>query len=149
MFLEDCFRYLTQKEVESMHFVTGVQTNETFTLDRMLTFELSRQTAVNATGDVNSTHRVLIGIEKYGHKLHAYFHSHPGAGQGATTPSCTDLDYQARLEKGGYPVIGLIFSRDGFFRAFSKDRPFELVVYGKGVEKIDERNYRFTNTQSN
>ena len=143
-FLKDCFNYLVQEEVEALHYVTGIQFGNTFTLDKMVTFEMNRQTAVSARGDINSTHKVLIEMEGYGHKLHACFHSHPGQGQAATFPSSIDLDYQARLEKGGYAAIGGIFSRDGYFRAFSLNNPFRINIYGKGVERIDDKLYRLT-----
>ena len=141
-FLKDCFNYLVREEVEALHYVTGIQFANTFTLDKMVTFEMNRQTVVSARGDINSTHKVLIEMEEYGHKLHACFHSHPGQGQAATFPSSVDLDYQARLEKGGYAAIGGIFSRDGYFRAFSLNNPFRISVYGKGVERIDDKLYR-------
>jgi len=143
-FLKDCFNYLVREEVEALHYVTGVQFDNTFTLDKMVTFAMIRQTAVSARGDINSTHKALIEMEKYGHKLHACFHSHPGSGETATFPSSVDLDYQARLEKGKYAAIGGIFSRDGYFRAYSLSNPFRINVYGKGVERINDRLYRLT-----
>jgi len=143
-FLHGCFQYLVQREVESLHFVTGVQFGNTFTLDKMVTFEMDSQTPVSARGDISSTHKSLMDMERYGHKLHACFHSHPGKGQAATFPSSVDLDYQSRLESGGYAAIGGIFSRDGYFRVFSLGRPFQIIIYGKGVERVDDRVYRLT-----
>lgn len=144
-FLNDSYCYLTQGEVEALHFVTGVQfDNNTFTLDRLVPFKMSHQSAVSAKGDIKSTHRALVEMENYGHKLHAHFHIHPGKGEGATFPSSTDMDYQRRLEKGGYAAIGGIFSRDGFLRFFSSKNLFNVKVYGKGVEKINERVFRLT-----
>jgi hypothetical protein len=141
-FLHDCYRFLVQKEVESMHYVTGLQMGNVFTLDRMVTFHMSHQSVISARGDIRATHRVLIEIDRYGHGLHAYFHSHPGNGELTIRPSSVDLDYQARLEKGGYAAIGGIFSRDGYFRAYSLNNPFTVVIYGKGVAKINDRTYR-------
>ncbi|MFC1865144.1 hypothetical protein ACFLYB_00310 [Chloroflexota bacterium] len=143
-FLHSCFQYLVKKDVESLHFVTGVQFGNTFTLDKMVTFEISHQSPISAKGDIVSTHRALIDMERYGHKLHACFHSHPGQGQRATFPSSIDLDYQARLESGGYAAIGGIFSRDGYFRVFSCKSPLQIIVFGKGAEKINDRVYRLT-----
>lgn len=141
-FLHDCYRYLVQREVESMHYVTGIQLGSVFTLDKIVTFTMSHQSVISARGDVDSTHRVLIEMESYGHRLHAYFHSHPGNGELAVRPSSVDLDYQDRLERGGYPAIGGIFSRDGYFRAYSLAIPFRIAIYGKGVQRINERTYR-------
>jgi hypothetical protein len=143
-FLQDCFQYLVRYEVEALHYVTGVQFGNVFTLDRMVTVEMSHQSAGSAKGDINSTHKALIQIDGFGHALHACFHSHPGRGAGATLPSSIDLDHQARLEKGGYAAIGGIFSRDGFFRAFSLDNSFDFAIYGKGVERVDDRVFRLT-----
>ena len=143
-FLNDCFRYLVQGQVEALHFVTGVQFGSVLTLDRMVTFEMSCQTPISASGEINSTHGALLEMENHGHKLHGCFHSHPGNGQGATFPSSIDFDYQSRLEKGGYASIGGIFSRDGYFRAYSLEQPFELIVYGKGVKKIDEQLFKLS-----
>jgi len=141
-FLHDCNKYLMKCPVEALHFVTGMEIDGGFTLDKMIEVAMSRQTPVSAVGDVSSTHRALLEMESYGHRLVACFHSHPGCGPGATTPSATDIDYQARQEKGGYIAIGGIFSRDGYFRAFSLDLPFRIEIYGKGVQKIDERLFR-------
>lgn len=143
-FLHNCFQYLVQRDVESLHFVTGVQHGNILTLDKIVTFAMSLQTPVSAKGDTGSTHKALMEMERYGHKLHACFHSHPGKGAAATSPSSVDFDYQARLEKGGYPAIGGIFSRDGYFRVFSLERPFQMNVFGKGVERIDDRIYHLT-----
>jgi len=143
-FLHNCFQYLVQRDVESLHFVTGVQRGGMFTLDKMVTFAMSLQTPVSAKGEIGSTHKALLEMERYGHKLHACFHSHPGKGATATSPSSVDFDFQARLEKGGYPAIGGIFSRDGYFRVFSLDRPFQINVFGKGVERIDDTVYHLT-----
>ena len=142
MFLHDSNRYLVKHDVEALHFVTGMQIDGGFTMDKMIEVGMSRQTPVSAVGDTESTHNALIDMESYGHKLVACFHSHPGKGVGATTPSSTDLDHQARMEQGGYVAIGGIFSRDGYFRAFSFDMTFRLEVYGKGVERIDDKLYR-------
>ena len=144
LLLHDSRLYLMQRDVESLHFVTGMQLGNILTLDKMVTVGMSHQTPVSASGDTYSTHRALIEMERYGHKLHACFHSHPGTGAMATMPSSVDLDYQARQENGGYTAIGGIFSRDGYFRAFSLNIPFRLLVYGKGVERIDDKLYRLT-----
>ncbi len=100
-FLYECYHYLVQKEVEALHYATGVQFGNVFTLDKLVTFKMSHQTLTSAKGGINSTHAVLIEMENYGHKLHAHFHSHPGKGEAATSPSSVDSDYQSRLEKGG------------------------------------------------
>lgn len=144
-FLYDCYEYLMRKEPEDMFFVTGLRMDNLLTLDRIVPFTIEKQTSVYVKGQNISSHKVLIQMdEDYGHKLHGWFHSHPGRGAGATHPSGTDRNHQERLERGGYPVIGAIFVNDGFIRLFSLEREFETVVYGKGVEKIDDRLYRLS-----
>lgn len=144
-FLYDCYEYLMRKEPEDMFFVTGLQIDNLFTLERIVPFEIDEQTPVYVKGNIASSHQALIQMdEAYDHKLHGWFHSHPGKGAKATHPSGTDMSHQERLERGGYNVIGAIFVRDGFARFFSLRRDFQVVIYGKGVEKIDDRLYRLT-----
>ena len=127
---------LNQYDVESLHYVTGVQYEGIRVLDRMIPVKLRHQSAGSASGDINSTHKALIEIEEFGHKLLACFHIHPGTGPGSTVPSSTDREDQERHEIGGYPTIGGIFSRDRYFRAYSNNIDFNLSVYGKGAVKI-------------
>jgi hypothetical protein len=56
------------------------------------------------------------------------------------------MNYQKRLEAGGYNAIGGIFTRDGQIRFFSHKLPFMVEVYGKGVEQIEDTLFRFTKT---
>lgn len=153
-FLYDCYRHLIhngptkqgpESQIENMYFVTGSHIQNLFTMDRMVLFELEKQSAVYVKGKAASSHQVLIELdERHGHRLHGWFHSHPGTGANATHPSSIDKSHQARLERGGYPAIGAIFVRDGFVRFFSLDRDFEVQIYGKGAKRIDENLYRLT-----
>jgi proteasome lid subunit RPN8/RPN11 len=141
LFLEDSYRYLVRDPAEDMHFVTGNELGGVRVLERMLTFEKSTRSCVGVAGDPASTHRTLIALDAKGHRLTAWMHSHPGCGPWATRPSPTDLDHQQRLERGGYPAIGAIFSRDGYLRFFSKATDFRVAIFGKGVTRHDERLY--------
>jgi len=138
-FLYDSYKYLTKKPEEAAHYVTGVKIDNIFTLDRMITFEMNKQSLGFVSGDFSSSHRALIEMDEYGHRLHGWFHSHPGTGIGASYPSSIDKDHQERLERGGYPAIGAIFTRDGFIRFFSLNSYFEIIIYGKGVNKVGEK----------
>ncbi len=144
LFLYDCYKYLMQVPQEVIHYVTGVDLGGILTLDKMTCFDIEKQSAVYVKGNIVSSQKVLIQMTEYGHKLHGWFHSHPGRGVRATVPSTIDMDHQARLERGNYPSIGAIFTRDGFVRFFSGERRFEVTVYGEGVEKVNERIYRLT-----
>jgi hypothetical protein len=46
------------------------------------------------------------------------------------------------MEKGGYPVIGAIFSQDGYVHFFSVDVKFDLSVTGGGVKRVGRRTFR-------
>lgn len=142
LFLEESFRFLVRHPSEDMHYVTGSELGPWRVLERLVDFEKSTRTAVGVSGTPSATHRTLIGLSEKAHRLIAWCHSHPGRGAGATLPSGIDLDHQERLERGGYPTIGLIFSRDGYVRFFSHTTTFRLQVFGAGVRSIDERVYQ-------
>ena len=142
LFLHDSFNYLNKDaDLESLHFVTGIQISNLIILDRMVHFELEIQNCVFASGNPNSVSKVLIELNEHAHKLLGYFHIHPGQGQETTFPSSTDLKFQKLLGRGHYPVIGAIFSRDGYVRFFSS-KDFEIETYGNGVEKINGNLFR-------
>lgn len=143
LFLRECFLYLTQGAPEFAHYVSGVRDGNSFTLDRMVNFRYARQSAAGVVGDPADTTRALLLIDRFGHRLHGWFHSHPDMGPTSYVPSGTDMQHQARLEEGGYPAIGAVFTRDGHIKFFSHHRPFQVNIYGKGVEQIDETLFRF------
>ena len=138
LFLQDSFKVLNQRAVESLHFITGPEIGEIKVLDRIVNFELEQQNTVYAKANSESIRRVLIQLNEYKFKLWGYFHIHPGSGASSTFPSSTDLTLAKLLDRGGYEAIGAIFSRDGFVRFFSQ-KQFKIQVYGGGVEKINER----------
>lgn len=143
LFLFQCFKYLTSMgENEVLHFVTGIRLGRIMTLDYMQKIVIKSQSRFHANADLDSLFQQLISAEEqFDHYFHAYFHSHPGS---FSRPSDVDMDYQRRLEAGGYETIGGIFTRDGQIRFFSHKLPFMIEIYGKGVEQIDDRLFRFT-----
>lgn len=145
LFLHECSRELTVDSREQFFFVTGPEADGILTLDQKCGFEHVSRTAVAAEGELKSTHQLLCRLEKFGHRLLAHFHSHPGRGVGATVPSSVDRSFQDRLERGGYPTVAAIFSRDGLVRFFRLDGNFEMSIHGKGVEEIEPHVYRLTN----
>lgn len=144
LFLYDCFSTLVQGLDERMHYVTGLRLAGLLTLDRIVEFELEAASPVSAVGDAASSHAELIRLDRFGHRLHGLFHRHPGKGKEATMPSKVDLDTQSRQERGKYPVIGAIFTEDGYVRFFSGRNQFDLILYGEGVERVEENTYRLT-----
>lgn len=141
LFLREAYSALVRDSCEEMHFVTGSEFGHGRVLERLVSFEKARRSVSSVAGEPTSTHKALIGLEEQGHRLIAWMHSHPGQGAAATSPSEIDFGHQARLEQGGYPAIGAIFSRDGWVRFFSNDAPFVVEIFGRGVSKRDERLY--------
>lgn len=144
IFLRDCHLKLTKDRNENFFFITGPEVEGNCVLDQIVEFEHVRRTFVAVEGSPESTHRVLMKLEQFKHRLLAHFHSHPGVGLGLTMPSGTDRDYQSRLEQGGYPVVAAIFSRDGYVRFFRLDNNVSVNVHGEGVEEIEPNIFRIT-----
>jgi proteasome lid subunit RPN8/RPN11 len=144
LFLHECYKALTADRDEQFFFLTGAIVGGVNVLDQRLEFKHSKRSIVGVVGNQADTHRLLIKLEQYGHRLLAHFHSHPGNGPEATRPSCTDTGFQKRLEDAGYPSVAAIFSRDGYIRFFRLDDDLEVEIYGSGVEQHDKNNFRIT-----
>lgn len=146
LFLYESFKKLTVDSKEQFFFVTGTEMEGALILDQWAEFAHQTRTAGRATGDIQSTHKVLIRLEQFGHRLHGHFHSHPGNGPSSTQPSGIDEDFQRRLEAAGHLAVMAIFSRDGFVRFVRLDGIPEIEIYGTGVEKHDDGKtiYRLT-----
>lgn len=140
LFLKECFEYLTSSPDEVLHLVSGVELEKNFfLLDRLekVSFQAS---FAGAKADIKDLFKKLIEMdEKYGHLLLGVFHSHPFSGVAGTSPSAIDRNLQENLEKASYKTIQAIFSRDGYIRFFSNNLVFEIEIYGKGIEKITEK----------
>ena len=140
-FLYECYGYLTSMgKNEVFHYVTGMKLGDVLTLDSMQKVKLKEQSYCGAVTDEQSTAEAIINMDRFGHHLHATFHSHPA---GIGSPSSTDLTDLRELIAGGHKLIGGIFTMDGYLRFYSPI-PFELIIYGKGVEKINEHFYKLT-----
>jgi hypothetical protein len=141
IFLSTCLSYLlasTQQGKERINLVTGAKKGGSLrTLDRLGKVALAQQSLVGASADRLDLLRCLRELDSFGLHLHGVFHCHPGNGPAMTRPSSTDLKTQERFERGGYPCIGGICSRDGWFRLFAH-RPFTIIVYGKGVVQHED-----------
>jgi hypothetical protein len=148
LFLTQCFRDLTADANEQFFFITGSEVDGVAVLDQKVEFPHERRTPLMVRGDMGATHKLLIRLEQFGHRLLAHFHSHPGRGLSATTPSGKDDAFQKRLEGAGYPTIAAIFSRDGYIRFFRLSGEFDLEVHGEGVESVGRHEYRITNVDA-
>jgi len=144
-FLRLALDAVTRTEREGLTYVTGPQDGTgSFALTRLVEIDLARASIAYASPDPSSQLDALEQLTDQGLLLLAMFHSHPGSGQDATHPSEVDLSTQAQLEEAGYPTIGAIFSRDGYVRFYTEDRPFEIIVSGTGCEHVTDRVYRIT-----
>jgi hypothetical protein len=154
LFLANCHAYLTSHPNlwERLHLVTGQRLSRTQrTLDQMSKVALCEQSAVGAVADPISLKQALMAMESWGHALYGLYHSHPGEGVLATRPSSTDMDTHERYERGGVPLVGCIFVRDGTFRFFRHSRePFRITISGTGIVPINEAEHVFQiqNTQA-
>jgi hypothetical protein len=148
LFLADCHRFLLSdpKGYELLHLVTGSKVDaKTRTLDRMEQVALASHSAIHAEADQHDLQRRLIGMSEWGLSMHGLFHAHPGQGIGATRPSGKDLNTHERYERGGYPLVGAIFVRDGYVRFFSHNRPFTIQLSGIGVRQYEEHVFKIEN----
>lgn len=135
----EAMKDLTTTQDEDLRFATGLAVGpKRYAITTFCKFILKQRSVVGAEGDHESMTRLLIGLHNIDHKLLLTAHSHPGSGAGSTHPSSVDMDFHKRLEAGNYPAIGMIVNRQGYVRFFSYQRPFEVVVYGKGMEVVDE-----------
>ena len=148
LFLYECFEKLTADDREQFFFITGTEVNGVCVLNQRAEFEHESRTAMGVIAKPSSTHRLLIKLEKFGHRLLGHFHSHPGDGPGSTHPSGTDRDFQQRLEQAGHIAVAAIFSRDGYVRFFRLDGEFEIQIHGTGVEKHEDNIYRLAAVDS-
>jgi hypothetical protein len=134
--LHEAFSFLSQLKNESILYVSGNRFGNAYMLSRLIPPELDRsEPGYASANNVSSLHK-LGDLERHGSLLCAYLHMHPGRGNASTSPSSVDLSCQRRLEKGGYPVIGGIFSRDGYLRFFSDQPLFDVSLSGKGVDHV-------------
>jgi hypothetical protein len=143
-FLQECFKHLTADREEQFVFITGPEMDGMLVLDQKIEFEHQKRSLVGVVGNMSATHRLLIKLEQFGHRLLAHFHSHPGNGLESTRPSGTDEGFQRRLETAGYPTVAAIFSRDGYIRFFRLDNNFEVTIHGKGVQSLGNYTYKLT-----
>jgi len=144
LFLHESFKKLTADRDEQFFFITGSETDGALVLDQMLEFAHKKRTIGGVEGDERSTHRLLIKLSQFGHRLLGHFHSHPGHGVQQTRPSGTDENFQRRLENAGHVAVAAIFSRDGYVRFWRLDNSVEIQIHGTGVEQHEQNVYRLT-----
>jgi len=144
MFLLKCHEYLMLEAPETLHFVTGIQIMNLRIMDILTKIEMNNRSLVHVEGELQSTANELIRMDMFGHFLLGIFYSHPGDGVGSISPSPTDVNTQKRYEKGGYPVVSAVFSKDGYIKFFSHKLDFEISIYGKGVKNYGDKTFQIT-----
>jgi hypothetical protein len=147
LFLSDCYHYLKDdpRKNERIHLVTGTITAEgTKVLSRMEKLKYYKQSPAYVEADKTDSHQKIISMaENFGHYVLAVFHSHTTKGISSTTPSSIDHQFLKRMAQIGCRCLGGIFSLDGYVRFFKEKGGFDIDVYGKGIEKIeDNSNYK-------
>jgi hypothetical protein len=148
IFLAECHRYLVSdpRGFEILHLVTGSKVDgQTRTLERMEKVALKSHSHIYAEADQHDLQRRLIWLSEWGLSMHGLFHAHPGSGAGSTRPSSTDLSTHETYERGGYPLVGAIFVRDGYVRFFSHHRPFTIHLSGTRVRQHEEHVFQIEN----
>lgn len=141
--LEEGYDYLFEDpSVESVTYMTGIVSSDRnlCTLNRVVKFKLEWQSATGAKADPDSSFKALRELEKRGHQMLGWYHSHVNGV--SAFPSERDKRYQRGFEGGGYSAIGIVADEEGIIRFFSEDLKFEVEVYGAGVEKVRDKVYQ-------
>lgn len=150
MMIEELYNYLVDQDggptSEKMCFAYGIVDDETNTVTPCgkLLPDMSERSWASVIGDPRSVHEALSRIDRHlpDHALVLTCHLHPGHGPGSVVPSSTDRRTHRDMERGGYPVIGAIFSQDGYVHFFSVGVKFDLSVTGGGVKRVGKRTFR-------
>lgn len=141
LFLNRSYRYLTKTRPEDLHLATGIVLNGAFVLSEMIQLPNVRRALTGASASPVETSKGLLTIEAYGLRCGGLFHSHPGQGPDSTLPSSIDLRNHRTWEKA-YPLVGAIFSQDGYIRFFTSSAQPRVHIMGKKVSKINENLYK-------
>lgn len=141
--LVESFRYCTECTDEGMHFLIGIDLDDSALVTGMRTFPYESRSAVHATADHNATHRIVRDTHNSGHRLLLIVHSHPGRGANANYRSSRDIECQRKWEPWNRQIGG-IWSRDGFVRFFSWQLPFAVRVIGSHLEQVEDDLWRMT-----
>ena len=139
-FLRENYEIFCRSEKESVHLVTGVETGILKHLDEKIILKHEVRELLQAKIFDSEINKCLQNLHFEGYRLFGCFHIHPWSGAGATMPSEIDMKLIDKFEVGDYKTVSAIFSRDGFIR-FMAPFPFKIHIYGKGVEKRNEKLY--------
>lgn len=138
----EAFNLSIEQEPEIILYSGGNWHGSLYTMERLYRPKLDESNFGYARANIDHSALILGAMDDTGEQLTCYFHTHPGSGPKANHPSAIDLATQDRYERGGYCVIGGIFSRDGYLRFFSKNLPFSISIGGKGVSEVAQGLYK-------
>ena len=138
----ELMRFPTRFFREEFRWITGMPVGAVHVPLALLPVEYRSVSSVGVRVEPLSNLKVLGLLDGHGHPVMASAHSHPGVGPFSVSPSHIDLAMHRRFELAGYTLVGLIFSRDGWVRAFSWQQHFEVEVYGNGIEQHDSDLFR-------
>jgi hypothetical protein len=127
-------------EAEVVALVSGTKVGVIRTWDRLVQTPISYSSKVGAVIAGDALSAALRRLDAFGYALYGVIHLH--LHHGPPSPSSTDVALSKKLEDGGYPVIQAVFSESGHVRFFSDQREFEVMIYGNGIEKLDQRLFR-------
>jgi hypothetical protein len=147
LMLVDSFRLTTRTAEEAAHFIVGIETDDGAVGTQLLPFEYSSQSVAGVAGKHAATHEVVIQTHDAGHRILALVHSHPGSGIHANHHSSIDERTQ-ELWEHTTKLIGGIWSRDGYLRWYSSNRPFRVKIIGTHLERIDDNVWKLKSPQT-
>lgn len=150
MLLNSIFECLIEgnENQERICYCSGVidkPTNTYIPLQILLEPKLEEQSPVFAKSNPGSTKNILLDLDRFDHTMLLHCHSHPGIGPKSTYPSTIDKKCHRGLETC-YPVLGLIFVQNGYFRVFSVTQKFHVKIYGTGVKEVGKRIFCLQNS---
>jgi proteasome lid subunit RPN8/RPN11 len=125
---------------ERMLVVAGRRQGETTTLGAV--FEVTgASSGDHVRADPERLGRALIAMDRSGTYLAAWFHSHPGTGPRATSPSAIDLDQHQDWIRDYTPnLLSGVFVADRWIRFWGtalRQSQIRVLVAGRGVAEED------------
>ena len=131
------------KRFENLHYGSGIQIGNTIVPTAIIKPKLAGRSAIYVEADTISIVENCLTLDRFGQAIVYSAHLHPGKGRFCTQPSSIDINTHIEYEMC-YPIIGVIFVRDGCFSFFSAKRPFNVKIYGQGVKRLGRNSYRFS-----
>lgn len=140
--LAETFDHCCADENEDLCLVAGYDAGHIRVGTHVIPLACAERNTVFADAEKHYLARTAITVANAGLRITALIHSHPGSGPDANHHSGTDARTQRAWEAHTKMISG-IWSRGGYLRFFSVERPFEVIVVGAGVEQLEPGLFRF------